>query len=368
MGLKIGVTTVGAPPGGEAALWSSGVTQNIVFLAQMLGRLPGVDLACLICCPGGAAADPLALAFGLPAIDEADAVERLDMIVELGARGRDEAMARFRDRGGRLVSYVAGNVMAMNFEALACGVPHGEMMSGAGFDAVWITPQHWRMNRGYARLTRSERVFPAPHIWSPACLDRSAALAGVDLRYRPPAEGRWRIGVFDPNVNVVKTFHLPLLVCEEGYRRAPERIDRVLLFGAAHLIETPHFKEFCGITRLAQAGRLFAEARFPLAEVLGRHVDVAVTHQWENNLNYLYWDILSNGWPLIHNSEAIAEAGYYYPDFDPQTGGEVLAAALETHRLRGGGPSPADREAVWRHSIDNPKVQAAYAALVEELM
>ena len=46
--------------------------------------------------------------WGRRALDFVDAVERLDVIIELGARGSSEAMRRFRDRGGRLVSYVAG--------------------------------------------------------------------------------------------------------------------------------------------------------------------------------------------------------------------------------------------------------------------
>ena len=70
-------------------------------------------------CPDGDGGHALATRFGLPAIDEADAAARLDLIVELGARGAADTMRRFRDRGGRLVSYVAGNVMAMNFEAVA---------------------------------------------------------------------------------------------------------------------------------------------------------------------------------------------------------------------------------------------------------
>jgi hypothetical protein len=51
--------------------------------------------------------------------------------------------------------------------------------------------------------------------------------------------------------------------------------------------------------------------------MLGREVDAVITHQWENDLNYLYWDVLSLGYPLVHNSSRIKDAGYYYPDFDP---------------------------------------------------
>jgi hypothetical protein len=369
MSLRVGVTVAGAIADIDAALWSSGVTQNLVFLALLLERLPDVASCALVVCPEGAGGHALAARFGLAAIDEADAVERLDLIVELGARGSGEAMRRFRDRGGRLVSYVAGNVMAMNFEALACSVPHGELMSESGFDAVWITPQHWRMNRSYAALTRTPNVEPAPHIWSPMILMQSAVAAGVPLFWkRERAEKPARIGIFDPNVNVLKTFHLPLLACEEAYRRRPDAIDRVLMFSADHLKGVPHFEEFCAATDLGKAGRLFAEQRHPLAQVLGGHIDAVVTHQWENGLNYLYWDVLYAGYPLVHNAPDIADVGYYWRDFDPQDGGRALLEALAGHAGRAEAERPSVMETLWARHIDNPGVQARHAELLAAAM
>jgi hypothetical protein len=367
LGLRVGVTTAGTLSDVDAALWSSGVVQNVVFLALLLQRLPGVLSCDLVVCPGGPASHALAARFGLGALDEADAALRLDLIVELGARGTSEAMRRFRDRGGKLVSYVAGNVMAMNFEAVACGLPHGEMMSDAGFDAVWITPQHWRMCRSYAALTRSPNVEPAPHIWSPVILRQSAARLGRPL-FRPPGarSGPARIGVFDPNVNVLKTFHLPLLACEAAFRQAPETIDRVLMFSADHLKGVPHFEEFCAATELARAGRLFAEARHPLAAMLGDHIDAVVSHQWENGLNYLYWDVLYAGYPLVHNAPELAGLGCYYRDFDPKDGARALLEALEDHA--DAGERPKVMEALWARHIDNPAVRARHAELVGQVM
>lgn len=369
MGLRVGVTAAGSLADVDAALWSSGVVQNVVFLALLLQRLPDVTSCDLVVCPEGVAGHALASRFGLGALDEADAAQRLDLIVELGARGATETMRRFRNRGGKLVSYVAGNVMAMNFEALACGLPHGEIMSESGFDAVWITPQHWRMCRSYAAVTRTANVELAPHIWSPAVLRQSAARLGRPL-FRPHdvAAGPARIGVFDPNVNVLKTFHLPLLACEEAYRQAPEAIDRVLMFSAEHLKGVPHFEEFCAATELSRSGRLFAEARHPLAAMLGEHIDAVVSHQWENGLNYLYWDVLYAGYPLVHNAPELAEVGYPYRDFDPKDGGRALVEALAEHPQRAAGERPKVMEALWARHIDNPSVRARHAELVAKAM
>lgn len=365
--LKVGITVVaGADP--HAALWSSGINQNIVFLGLILQRLPEVEQVAFVSCPpGGALIHPLADMFGIRTIQLSE-ISDFDVLLEVGARAETEYTKPFRARGGKLVSYVAGNTMVMNFESMANNVPYGDFINDVAFDAVWLTPQHWHTNHAYAAITRTPNVQVAPHIWSPVCLQQSAFRLRTNPFWRAPAAADWRIGVFDPNVNVIKTFHFPLLVCEQAHRQNPDLINRVLLFSAAHLKGNPHFEQFCGALDLSRSGRVFAEERYLVAEMLGSHIDAVVTHQWENALNYLYWDVLYLGWPLVHNSTEFREAGYYYPAFDPKAGGDVLAAALADHAENAVTRREATLETLWRFHIDNPAVQRRHAELLGQVM
>jgi Protein of unknown function (DUF2827) len=370
MGLRIGLTVLGHTPeqpiGLEAALWSSGLVQNIIFLAMLLQRLPQVDSVALVAAPQGAHDHPLARRFGLACIEESACAGELDLVIEMGTRLQQPTMRALHQCGAKIVSYMAGNVMAMNFEAVACHVPHGEALSDESFDAVWITPQHWLMNRSYARMTRSSEVHECPHIWAPDLLQNAAQISGQRLFWRRrSSKTPARIGVFDPNVNVLKTFHIPLLASEEAFRTDPNAIDRVLLFSATHLRDLAHFKEFCAATDLFAAGKIFVEERYPLASMLGAHIDVVVTHQWQNGLNYLYWDVLYAGYPLVHNAAAISDIGYYYPDFDPQSGGEAICEAIERHAETFERDRPKVLEALWQFHIDNPANHRRYSDLID---
>lgn len=368
-GLKIGITLGRSSDSIDQLLWSSGINQNAVYLVMLLQRLPEVAEVAFIDVSGNPAPHPLAVYCGVPSLSEAVAAEHLDIVIELGARSSTVPMTAFRQRGGRIVSYMAGNAVAMNFEAVACKVPHGELMPEIEFDAVWITPQHWHMNRAWCVLTRCEATELVPHIWEPVCLE--AAVRGARAKYfwrdgdRP---GGYRIGTLEPNINVVKTFHVPLLACEEAYRAAPHLIDRVLLFNTQRLIGYPHFDEFVAATDLARAGRVFAEGRHGIAQVLGTHIDAVVEHQWENNLNYLYWDVLYSGHPLIHNSTEIDGAGYYYAPFDSQDGGRVIVDALSRHAGRAKQARQDAIDYLWRYRVDNPAVQARHSELIEKVM
>ncbi len=306
MTLRIGVTVARPSDDPVDLLWSSGISQNAVLLVLLLQRLADVAEVVVIDCLGRPAPQPLAAWCGVPTASPEDVVARVDVIVECGMRADAELMHRFRDRGGRLVSYMAGNSMAMNFEALASAGGHGEIVSPVPFDAVWITPQHWTMNRASCALTRSPVVEMAPHIWEPIFIEAQARAAGRNPFYKADRDtDAVRVGILEPNVNVLKTFHLPLLVCEEAFRRYADAIDHVLLFNTSAIKLVPHFLELTGSLDPFRAGKLFSEGRMPIAEVLHRHVDAVVVHQWQNDLNYLYWDVLWSGHPLIHNSPAI---------------------------------------------------------------
>lgn len=367
--LRIGITFGRASDDLTDLLWSSGIGQNAVLMVLLLQRLADVDSVVVVDCSGGPAPHPLAHWCGVATVDAATAADRLDVIIECGMRAPTDAMRRFRDSGGRLVSYMAGNSMALNFEALASGMPHGEIVSDVGFDAVWITPQHWTMNRANCLLTRSAVVEMVPHIWEPIFIEARARAAGLSPFYKADStHGGARVGVFEPNVNVLKTFHLPLLVCEEAFRAAPDAIDHVLLFNTTAVKLVPHFLELTSALDLFRTGKLFSEGRMPIAEVLHRHVDVVVVHQWQNELNYLYWDVLWSGHPLVHNSPAIEGVGYAYASFDPADGGRALVDAVAGHRGRAAAARGDALEFLRRFSIDSPGVRARHEELLAEVM
>jgi hypothetical protein len=365
--LHVAITVGGGQVGLDQILLGSGINQNIAYLAMLLTRLSIVDEVSLCdCASNGGEPHPLAQWLGLACVSPEEAVGKADIVIELGARLPGDIAYRMRDKKQKVVSYMAGNVLAMNFEALACALPHGEILSEMPFDAVWITPQHWHMNRSYAVRTRSSRVYMAPHIWAPSVVERQLRAGNADYFWTQPTDG-WRLGIFEPNVNVLKTFHIAMLACEEAYRLSPGDIGAVLAFNSSHLKETDHFREFAAALDIFRDAKLFAEARLPTVSALGRHIDAVVTHQWQNHLNYLYWDVLYSGRPLIHNVPTI-EAGYYYEAFDPADGGRAIVDAVKRHAAEAAQYRRHALEAVWQFHIDNPVVLLAHADLIEQVM
>lgn len=367
--LKIGVTIGRSSEFIDQILWSSGLNQNIVYMVMLLQRLPEVGLVAIVDCSDATTPHPLADWCGVTSMNQQTAIATLDIIIELGSRTDDVLGKMFRDQGGKIISYMAGNTAIMNFECVASNSPHGEVSANVPFDAVWITPQHWHTNRAWSLIMRCPVTEMVPHIWEPVCLE--AAVKASKLRFfwhdRDLSNG-YRVGTLAPNINTVKTFHIPLLSIEEAYRSAPHLVNRVMLFNTEKFVGIPHFEELIAATSLARDNKIFSEGRWMTTNVIGTHIDAVVEHQWENNLNYVYWDILYSGHPLIHNSTEIENAGYYYTPFDSQEGGRVIVDALSRHSHCARQARADAVDFLWRYRVDNPAVQARHSELIEKVM
>lgn len=386
--IRIGLT-INPAESVPAVLWNNGIAQNVVHLGLLLQAMDDVEPFLVVYPFDKQAIHPVGASFKIPTINTEEAALQLDIVLEIGVRLEAEFTDPYRKLGGKLVSYMAGNSMVMSMESVFLpvavggelsieqvdgkpvaklvnmkpgGAERGAILAKDHFDAVWITPQHWHMNAGFIRSAVGP-AFKAPHIWSPAAIEHSKQALGVDPTWKGRPEKGWSLGTFDPNINVVKTFHLPLLVAHEAYKHIPDDIRRMMLFSANHLNGRLHFERF--VTSMSiPVGKITSEPRQPICLMLGREVDAVITHQWENSLNYLFWDTLHLGYPLIHNSPDILEAGYYYESFNPADGGRALMQAISEHS----GPSEADKHAVWRHHIENPVNSGIYHDLIEKLL
>lgn len=368
--LVVGITVhLSAAPG--TSIWSAGATQNCVFLVNALRACPSVERVCLINC-GDAETVPAAyMLAGQEVVRFGDVADQLDVLIEAGSQVSAENVEKIRARGGRCVAYRFGNNAILDTERMLRGplAKHlddvlapaalealksilrakdgGPMLNGAVFDEVWTIPQHERTCRSYFEVTLRAPVRIVPHIWEPTFIDaavaelaKDPACAGLSFGYKP-GRAQKRVSMFEPNINIIKNAIFPLLVAEKAFRRRADLIEHVWCTNALDLIKLPMFESFVWSLDLQRTKKpdgnphVTFEGRFNLPYWLAKNTDVVLAWQWENALNYMYYDALYGGYPLIHNSDMLPKGvGYYYEGFDAEDGGNVLVSALLTHDAR----------------------------------
>jgi hypothetical protein len=320
---------------GTQSLWENGIFQNCLFLAMLLQRSPIVGEVVLVAGGGnGDASDARAFLqeSPVPVIDMAEAMPRLDLMIEMSAQLDKQWVIDFRARGGKIVSMRVGNDYVIDIERMVFNQPQGLLITGAPYHEVWTLPEYENTCVPYYASAFRAPVRIVPHIWSPMVLERALQQLPEGARFGyQPGRRRWRMGMFEPNVCMVKTSYVPLLICEAAHRAQPDFTEHVWAYNTFHMKDRPVFNSFANSLDIVRHGLTSFEARFPIWHTLTMNCDAVVCHQWENAQNYLYYEALYGGYPLIHNSHLIGDCGYRYHDFDCEEGGRVLTHAFAVH-------------------------------------
>ena len=104
-------------------------------------------------------------------------------------------------------------------------------------------------------------------------------------------------------------------------------------------------------------------SRKKVSLIFSHEANVVVSHQLLNALNYTYFEALYFNIPLVHNSEYIKGAGYYYPDYDTKKGGQALYEALTFHDNHLELYKEKSQKIIFKYSPKNPEVIRLYKKL-----
>ena len=331
-GLKVGVTIF--IHDGVQTLWDNGIFQNAGFLLLLLNESRMFSKTFLV--NGGPGSPENSKEFlsnsPAPVITMAEAMDELDVIIELSAQLNPDWAKDFKARGGTVIGMRVASDFIIDSERMAYLMEPGMLFSKIPYDEIWTLPAFAKTCASYYQFGYSAPVHVMQHLWSPILVDRSAKEIGKPFAYQPGAK-RWRLAILEPNICSVKTCHLPMLLCDTAYRQNANAIQHMYVFNALALKEHETFVNYARSLKIVQHGAGTFEGRLPIFQIMTELAEACVSHHWENGQNYLYYEMLHGGFPLIHNSEFLGSCGYRYNDYDPEDGALALLRAKAEHDL-----------------------------------
>lgn len=267
---------------------------------------------------------PLDFKYNLADFEEVK--NKLDVLFELGMEVSRERVQYLKGRGCKFIGYGAGNSYVIGIEKMMFDKKKGDLAVRTElFDEFWTNEQHLNTNKYYWEGLLKTEVKSFPHIWSPKFIKDKGE------KFKKFKEDKPKISILEPNINVVKTFVYPLLICERLNDKNSDLIKHVFVTNSYKFKENPQFRRIFKSTNLYNQKKLTAEGRFRTIDYMNKYGDIVVTHQWENALNYIYYELLYLNYPLIHNSQFLKNVGYYYPGFNTEVGAKQLKKSITKH-------------------------------------
>lgn len=190
-------------------------------------------------------------------------------------------------------------------------------------DFVWISP-HFEKFKSYIELKYNVKdILIAPFIWEPIFLKNKLNRCNFDLNHTNNINitGEINIGIFEGNILSVKTCIIPLYICEMANTQNIN-ITNVFLTNVLKFWNKENFHLNINNLQIKKENILHIDPMsVKLPEYIKQYnINLVISHQIHNELNYLYLELFYMNIPLIHNSPYIKEYGFYYPEFNIELG------------------------------------------------
>jgi hypothetical protein len=376
--LKIGIT-IGLKDNKES-IWTNGIKQNVLMLHRLLKNSKNnYEIKLLNTIEVDWSTKPNYLN-DVDICTFKDNFMDMDLLIVMGAQISNADIKRFKeDINKRVISYKCGNnyVVAMENILFKEDEEGKTYQFEEDYDEVWYIPQQDEVNSGFYKTLYRTNSFIVPFIWHNQYL--LEALTDIekgfkkgqfkkDYRYVIGKEKK-RIGVMEPNLNIVKFALIPSMIAEECYRGeiGKNHIDKLMLTNSEKISKNKEFMSMIRTFDLFKDKKITAESRYQTAFILSQHIDVLVCHQILNPLNYLYLDAAYMGYPVLHNAPLCKDLGYYYENSDTVSGAKQLDYILTEHDKNIDAYNERNDKVLMRYYADNPKLVKTYDKLIHNL-
>ena len=267
-----------------------------------------------------------------------DDSSELDLIIMMGFSFKDKFINTYKNRykKSKFVLMQCGNQYVENMYCSLFKIDNNRSPVDRleDIDQIWVLP-HYKKNIPYMKaFYKKENVISVPYIWDSYFLDQQIKESIVKDKqidfYKLNKKG---ILIMEPNHNSSKNCILPLFIVEAFEQKFPNIIDSCNVFCGRRLVKNEYFIKLILQMDIYNLRKKFLKVRkrIPFLQALLKYGSIVLSHQQDNALNYLYLEALYLNLPLLHNSEFISEAGYFYPDNDTEVARDQLDKIVNLH-------------------------------------
>jgi hypothetical protein len=386
--IKIGITC--NLPESAIQLFNNGIGQNVIYFGELLSNI-GYDVNFIV------------VDKNLKKINEEEykkifyndkfkiiknseiLCSKLDLVFTMGFSTDLHINKMLRHMNVKIIYYSCGNSYFIDCEKILYNqhkakqdIKYLSNKNDLIYDKIWCIPQMTNTNKYYLETLYRTECIEVPFIWSPKAISITASCYNIkdenELLYNKNESTHNKIGIFEPNISMMKWCFPALLVCENAYRKDPyKKINKVFLNNITDKTNTLNEFNLKGLNEIVKSLDLFEdkkisiEKRYNTLYFMKNFAEIAVSHQMENNLNYLYLDLAWMGWPIVHNASLCKDIGYYYTGFDYEMGGKILNEVMMIHEKEKDKYLIKNRQIIDRYLPSNKELQKKYKKLIDKI-
>lgn len=353
----------------DTTLFLNGLTQNIIVLYELFESL-GYESYLLQ--HSNSTSGKKEFIFSYRTIHLQDIIHNhktIKAFIEIGMSIDITTRNYLRSNGTKLIKLYLGNIINIDIETIQYypSMFFNHHLVGE-IDEIWTSP-HYYQHLDYAAILnrtdiKNSRV--VPYVWDSCFITQYGTKETIEWK----APNHWKnqdIVIMDPSISFQKCTFYSLLLIEAFSKKYPEWTGKVHIINGDRLklcLNSCHY--LLPSLSLYKSGRIHLYGRKRIHEILKEYRSACfITHQWNNDYNYLTLELLYCNYPIIHNSEGWSNYGYYYSINEWDKAIETLYNALCNHKENLNIYKSHSANLIWKHSPHNPSIQSRWKKILE---
>jgi Protein of unknown function (DUF2827) len=353
----------------DSSLFINGLTQNILVLYELFESL---GYECYLLQHSKSDSEKKEFIFSYRTIYIQDIIKMtipITAFIEIGMSIDNTTRNYLRSIGTKLIKLYLGNILNIDIETIQYypSMFFNHHLVGE-IDEIWTSP-HYYQHLEYAAIlnqTEIENSKVVPYVWDSCFITQY----GTKEHFEWIPCSDWKsqdIIIMDPSISFQKCTFYSLLLIEAFSKKYPEWKGNVHIINGDRLkmcLNSYHY--VLPSLSLYTSNRIHIYGRKKIHEILKDHRSACfITHQWNNDYNYLTLELFYCNYPIVHNSEGWSNYGYYYSINEWDTAIDTVYHSLKNHKKNLNIYKSHAANLIWKHSPYNPSIQQRWKKILE---
>ena len=241
--------------------------------------------------------------------------------LNLASTENHDIIENIKTHGIVCVNVICGNLYILHQEEFVFG-HHNiiEKFINSFYDEYWVLEMYSFMTE-YIQLLTCKPTYLLPYVWNDTILNSYITNHKLqfDIDYHSVNRSKINILIFEPNMSIHKTCLVPLLIAENYNKLYKDKLNKVYVFCGTEVIKkrnTAFLKSLSlySDNKIECYNRIVMPSIIALIRRSNTYINVVVSHNIMNPLNFLHLELLTINIPFIHNCKPFIENGLYYDD------------------------------------------------------
>ena len=243
--------------------------------------------------------------------------------LNLSSPDNDSIIKNIKKHGIITINMLCGNLFVLHQEEFIFG-HHNiiEKFMNGFYDEYWVLEMYGFMTE-YIHLLTNKPTYLLPYVWNNTIINKYIEnhKLNFELDYHEVNREKINILIFEPNMSIHKSALIPLLIAENYNKNFKNKLNKVYVFCGDEVIRKKNqglitsfsiYKE----KKIESYGRIVMPSIISLIKNSNPYINVVVSHNILNSLNFLHLECLTIDIPIIHNCKPFEENRLYYDDYN----------------------------------------------------